>query len=171
MGERVVGFPAYLGETLRGRARSLVVRPAEGPERGGGERGQALVETALVVPLLLTLVFGLVGVNRVVEAQMGVIAVAREAARAAVLADTPAEALARGSARGQETASGYRLTNGSFQLTVDAGAFARGGQVRTSARYVVALNDLPLLGWLSVPVESHHAERIDLYRSRWSGGG
>ncbi len=136
-----------------------------------GERGQALVETALVVPVLLTLVFGLVGIGRVVEAQMGVIAVAREAGRAAVLADTPAEALARGSARGQETASGYRFSNGTFQLTVDTGAFARGGRVQTSARYMVTLNDLPLLGWVSVPVVSHHAERIDLYRSRWSGGG
>lgn len=106
-----------------------------------------------------------------VQAEMGVVAVAREAGRAAVLGDTPAEALARGSTRGQEAAVGYHLTNGSFQLTVDAGAFARGGQVQTSARYQVALDDLPLLGWVRVPVESHHVERIDLYRSRWGGGG
>ncbi len=165
MGERAIRF-------VRERAARLVSwisRSATGWR--SGERGQALVETALVVPLLLTLTFGVVGANRVVQAEMGVIAVAREAGRAAVLADNPAEALAWGSARGQEAAAGYHLTNGSFQLAIDAGAFDRGSQVRTSARYEVALDDLPLLGWVRVPVESHHVERIDLYRSHWSGGG
>ena len=47
---------------------------------------------ALVVPLLLLLAFGVVGVGRVGQARLGVSAVAREAARAAALADSPAEA-------------------------------------------------------------------------------
>ena len=135
------------------------------------ERGQALVEVALVVPLLLVLAFGVVGVGRVVHAQMGVAGVAREAARAGALADTAAEALALGSARGRDVAAGYQLSNGSFQLAVDPGSFARGGQVRAVARYEVALDDLPLLGWARVPLTSTHVERIELYRSRWSGGG
>ncbi len=136
-----------------------------------GDRGQALVEAALVIPLLLSLVFGVVAVGRVVQAELGVVAVAREAAKAAAVAQTPAEALASGSARGRETARGYNLTDGSFGLSVDAGAFERGGQVRASAHYTVSLHDLPLLGWASVPLQSSHVERIDLYRSRWSVGG
>ena len=136
-----------------------------------GDRGQALVEAALVIPILLSLVFGVVALGRVVQAELGVVAVAREAAKAAAVAQTPAEALATGSARGQETARGYNLTNGSFGLSVDAGAFERGGQVRASSRYTVSLHDLPLLGWASVSLQSSHIERIDLYRSRWGEGG
>ena len=136
-----------------------------------GERGQALIEVALVIPVLLLLAFGVVGAGRLVHAQMGVAGVVREAARAGALADTAAEARARGEARGQDVARGYRLDNGSFQLTVDPGGFARGGQVRVAARYEVALEDLPLLGWARIPVQSTHVERVEMYRSRWAGDG
>ncbi|MBI4496656.1 MAG: pilus assembly protein [Chloroflexi bacterium] len=139
--------------------------------RTGGQRGQALVEVALVVPVLLLLAFGVIGVGRIVQAQMGVSAVAREAARAAALANDPEEASVRGIGRGDEVASGYRLTNGSLQLNVDPGSFARGTAVRAMARYEVRLEDLPLLGWVRFPVASDHVERTDLYRSRWTAGG
>lgn len=139
--------------------------------RGAARRGQALVETALVVPVLLLLAFGVVGVGRVTHAQLGVSAVAREAARAAALADTPADASARGLARGREVATGYGLGNGSLRLTVDSGSLARGAQVRGVASYTVLMDDLPLLGWARIPVASDHVERVDLYRSRWQAGG
>lgn len=135
-----------------------------------GQRGQALVETALVLPLLLLLAFGVVGVGRVVQAQMGVSAVARESARTAALANDPTEAMAVGLARAQEVATGYRLTNGSLQVVVDPGSMARGTQVRAAVRYEVELGDLPLLGWARVSVASDHLERTDLYRSRWPTG-
>ncbi len=133
-------------------------------------RGQALLETALVLPVLLLLAFGVVGVGRVVQAQMAVSAVAREAARVAALAGTPSEASSRGVAHAQEVARGYGLTRGSLEVTVEPGDLARGSQVRSAARYDVALDDLPLLGWARVTVRSEHVERVDLYRSRWSGG-
>ena len=133
------------------------------------QRGQALLETALVVPLLLLLAFGVVGAGRLVQAQLGVSAVAREAARAAALATGADLAATQGMAHGQEVATGYHLTNSSLRVSVEAGSFARGGQVRASARYEVALGDLPLLGWAHVAVSSQHVERLDLYRSRWAG--
>ncbi len=142
-----------------------------GQRRSGWQRGQALIETALMIPMLLLLAFGVVGVGRVAQGQMGVSAVARETARAAALADSPAEASLRGLARGQDVAAGYRLTNGSLQLTVDPGSLARGSPVQAAARYEVTLDDLPLLGWVRVPVGSVHLERTDLYRSRWPQGG
>ena len=135
------------------------------------QSGQALVETALVIPILLLLAFGVVAAGRVVDAQMAVSGVAREAARAAALANTPQEASANGLARGQEVATGYSLGNGSLQLTVNPGSFSRGGVVSAVARYTVSLSDLPLLGWARVTVGSTHLERIDLYRSRWPTGG
>jgi Flp pilus assembly protein TadG len=136
-----------------------------------GSQGQALVEAALVLPLLLILALGVVGVGRVVQAQIAVHAVSRETARAAAQANSASEAVSRGVARGQVVASGYQLTNGSLQLSVDPGPFARGGQVLVVTRYEVALGDLPLLGWLGVSVTSQHTERIDPYRSRWPAGG
>jgi Flp pilus assembly protein TadG len=128
------------------------------------------LETALVMPVLLLLAFGVVGAGRVVQAQLGISAAAREAARVAALAPDPAEAAARGMAQGQAVAAGYGLANGSLRLSVEPGAFTRGGQVRAAARYEVTLADLPLLGWTRVAVSSEHLERLDLYRSRWPRG-
>ena len=135
------------------------------------QAGSALVETALVLPLLLCLAFGVIAVGRVVQAQMGVSAVAREAARSAALSQTAEGAASRGLAAGQAVAVGYGLTNGSLALSVEPGAFERGGQVRASAHYDLSLADLPLLGLFHAQVASDHVERIDLYRSRWQTGG
>src|SRR5262249_49726003 len=68
--------------------------PAQRPPgaRRGTQRGQALVELALVVPLLILLAVSVLGLSRVLQARMGVVGVAREAARAAALAQSPAEA-------------------------------------------------------------------------------
>ena len=134
------------------------------------ERGSALVETALVLPLLLTLAFGVVGIGHLTHAQLAVAAVAREAARAAALADTPSGALAAGAARGQEVAAGYGLASRALRITVDASRYGRGGQVLADARYEVFLDDLPLLGWMRLAAASTHVEPIDPYRSRWAGG-
>jgi len=121
----------------------------------------------MVVPVVLLLAVGTVGAGRVVQSKMGVVAVAREAARAAALADTPGDAVAWGTERGRDVAAGYRLANGSLGLAVDPGGLARGGRVHAEARYDVTLDDLPLLGWVRVPVAAAHDERADLYRSRW----
>jgi hypothetical protein len=134
-------------------------------------RGQSLVEAALVTPPLLLLAFGVLAAGRVAQAQMGVSAVAREAARAGALAGSPAEAVALATARGREVADGYRLTNGSLELDIDPGTFDRGDRLRAEARYQVTLDDLPFLGWARVEVASRQAERIDLYRSRWPTEG
>ena len=133
----------------------------------GGHRASAIIETALVVPLLLTIAFGIVGIGRVLQARLAVEAVAREAATSAAAANNAAQAQAHGLSRGRDVAAGYGLTNGSFRLTVDPGTFARGGQVMASAQYRVDLADLPLLQWTTVTLRSGHAEPIDLYRSRW----
>ncbi|MHB8620827.1 MAG: TadE/TadG family type IV pilus assembly protein [Chloroflexota bacterium] len=133
------------------------------------QRGSALIETALVLPILLTLVFGLVGIARLAHARMGLSAVAREEARAGALADTPGDATSRGLAAGQAVASGYGLSNGSLQLSVEPGALDRGGDVLATAAYTVHLGDLPLMHWLDIPMKSQHVERADLYRSRWNG--
>ncbi len=123
--------------------------------------GQALVELALVLPLLLFLAFAVVGVGRIVQGQLGVGAVAREAARAGVTG----RSVGVGQARGEEVARGYALTNGSLVVLIGGGRFEPGGQVAAVATYEVRFDDLPLLGWARVRVRGEALESLDLYRS------
>ena len=135
------------------------------------ERGSVLIETAFVLPVLLIMALGVIGVGRVIQADVGIIAVAREAARSAAMANNASEAASAGLARGQAVAKGYQLGNGSLQLAVDPGTFQRGGQVTAEASYRVQLGDLPLLQWADLQLHSRHTEAIDPYRSRWPVGG
>lgn len=131
-------------------------------ERRGGRarRGDALLETALVLPLLLILAFGVVGAGRVTQARLGVGAASREAARAAV----GARNIGAGRERGVEVARGYGLTNGSLDLRI-GGGLAPGGRAVGVASYTVDFGDLPLLGWARVTVRAEAWEAVDHYRS------
>jgi hypothetical protein len=135
------------------------------------ERGQGLVEAALVLPVLLLLVFAVLSVHRVAQGQLGVSAVAREAAATGALADTPAEAYLVATRRGLEVAEGYRLTNGSLRLEIAPRPRGRGGEVVATARYDLDFADLPLAsGWARLTVSSTHAAPIEPFRSRWGVG-
>ena len=129
-------------------------------------RGAALVETAVILPALLLLVLGVVMVGRVVQAQIAVQAVVREAGRAAAIAPMANVALEQGTARGHAVAAGHGLSPEDLDLMLDVGTFARGGTVSVEASYPVELADLPLLGAIAVTVSGSHEQRIDLYRSR-----
>ena len=130
-------------------------------------RGQALIETALVLPVLLLLVFGLVAVGRLTLARSSVSAVAREAARAAAGASSGPEAVARGLDRGRAVAEGYGLSPAALELEVDAEGFGRGGWVQARVRYTVRLSDLPILGWTALRLEGTDRERVERYQSLW----
>ena len=130
------------------------------PDQSRLRAGQSLVELALVLPLLLFLAFAAIGAGRVVQARMGVAAVAREAARAGAQGLT-ANA---GRVRGEAVASGYALTNGSLGLMVDGGRFEPGGRVTSVTTYEVRFDDLPLLSWAHIHVRGEAWEAIDLYR-------
>jgi Flp pilus assembly protein TadG len=129
------------------------------------QRGQAVVEAALVLPVLLLLLFGLVGVEEVLRAEAGVQATAHDAARAAALAGGATQAAQAGVAAGLATAATYRLDAGALALTVDAQDFGPGGRVSAQARYVVRLSDLPLLGGLDVSLASSNVQPVDRYRA------
>ena len=130
------------------------------------ESGSALIEAALVIPVVLVIVFGVVMTGRVVHAQIGVQAVAREAGRTLASAGSAPAGLEEAEARGLAVADGHGLAADQLELMLDAGAFERGGTVRAQVSYTVGLGDLPLLGWLEVTVSSSHQERVELYRSR-----
>ena len=136
----------------RGRAR-----------RGGALAGQALVEGALVVPLLLALLFGVLAVNHVAQARSGVLAAAREAARAGAQAPSGAE-LAAATARGATIAAGSGLTNGSFALTADIAGDRGGGYLATTATYQVVFVDWGAFSRVRIDVRGEALERSDRYR-------
>jgi len=132
----------------------------------GEDSGSALLEAGLVLPALLVIAFGVVMTGRVVQAQIGVQAVAREAGRTLAAAPSAPEGLDYAGLRALAVADGYGLAVGRLGVTLDAGTFDRGGTVQAQASYKVALGDLPLLGVLEVTVTSSHQERVELYRSR-----
>lgn len=132
---------------------------------GRRERGQGAVEAALVLLTMLPAVVGLLGIGRMIEAQAGVNAVAYEVARAAALANTAAEAEALGQERKNDLAAPYRLTNGTLDVTIEAGDVVRGQPVVATVSYQVAFEDIPLLGWARREVSSRHTEHVERYRS------
>jgi Flp pilus assembly protein TadG len=130
------------------------------------ESGQALVEAALVLPVILLVVFGVVMAGRVTHAKVAVQASAREASRALATAASESQGLTDAVEAGRSTAEGYGL--GSERLSVDASSngFERGGTASAEVTYRVPLAGLPLLNQVDISVSSTHTERIDLYRSR-----
>lgn len=134
--------------------------------RLGDETGQALVEAALAVPVLLVLVFGVVAAGRVTEAKVAVQAAARESGRALAVAPSEEQGVADALAAAEAVAAGYGLDGSQLTIELDSGGFARGATVTSDVRYSVSLSDLPLLGFVNVDVGASHSERIDIYRSR-----
>src|SRR5436853_536222 len=78
-------------------AGALLAEADEGPLPlvPAAQSAQALVELALMLPLVLGIVFGTIALSRLIQAQTAVVAVAHEAARAGSLGASPAEAVAR----------------------------------------------------------------------------
>ena len=137
------------------------------PHRGlRDDSGQALVEAAIVIPVLLLLVFGVVMAGRISHAKIGVQAAAREAARELATAPSELEGLTAGHETARSVADGYGMSQERLTVELDADGFERGGTATAEATYRVGLGDLPLFGRIEVAVSSSHSERIDVYRSR-----
>lgn len=135
-------------------ARIIAVKPRS---------GQALIETAIVLPFLLILLMGVVAIAQLTQAQMAVSAVSRESARAGALQKTAGDARSYALSRGQSVAQGYDLKAGRLSITVDAEGQCPGDWVQTTVQYTVSI-----LGVRDVPVRSSDAEQVDVYRS-WEG--
>ena len=125
--------------------------------------GQALVEAALVLPLMLVLALGVFAVGVVGRTDAALLAVSQEAARAAATANDPSDAAAHGVARGTQVADGYRL-QGTI-VTVDARDFRPGGQVRADATVTISLAAMPIFGAGAITLHHQHAEPVDPFRN------
>jgi hypothetical protein len=135
------------------------------------QSAQGLIEAALTLPLVLSLLFGTLALSRVIQAQTAVVAVAHEAARAGALASSPDDAISRMRQRVDLVAPGFGLDPRAVVLEWDVSTFARDrGHVVATVRYIVDLRDLPLAGWVPAPaVRAEHVEWLDPFRSGFSG--
>jgi len=113
------------------------LRPPADPQRR--ERGQAAVETALVLPLIMAVVLALVQVGLLVRDHILVVHAAREAVRAAAVAPTTEAAAAAAISATQLDPS---------RLEVDTeGSRTTGGLLRVTVRYRPKLS-VPIVGRL-----------------------
>jgi Flp pilus assembly protein TadG len=136
--------------------------------RQPGQRGAATVELLLVAVGLLAFTAGLIGIGRLTDTRAALAGVAREAARVAVEAPTPAQAVQRGRQRAGLVAAGYGLDLTRLQVTVDPASLPPGGTLTVTASYHVPLDDLPALRLLpgEVTLTARQVEPIDPHRSR-----
>lgn len=119
--------------------------------RGGRERGQATVEFAFVLPLLVLAVLAVIQVGLVVRDQMGVVHAAREAARAASVDRDP----------GAAADAAHRSLPGA---TVDVGARpSLGGEITVTVRYH-SVTSLPLVGVLFPDPDLHASATMRVER-------
>jgi Flp pilus assembly protein TadG len=125
---------------------------------------QAPVELALIMPLALALIFGVLGVGRLTTTLLSVGSVARQAARAAALGTSAPDAWQLGTTRGQEAAAEDGLRDADLELTVDTSAFGPSGEVRARVRYAFSLVDVPVFTFGRVRLERTAVEPVGTYR-------
>ena len=89
--------------------------------RKARDRGSAAVEFALVVPVLLLIVFGIIDFGRALNAQIALTGAAREGARLAALGYPDAAIQARVAAAAPEPERGHRNGRGELRARRWAG--------------------------------------------------
>lgn len=105
----------------------MTLRP---PGKGTTDRGAVAVEFALLLPVLLLIVFGIIDFGRALNAQITLTQAAREGARLAALGDTTGQVQSRATA----AATGLSNVTVTVVSACAAGAGAQGldAEVRTS---------------------------------------
>lgn len=140
--------------------------------RSRGDDGSALVEfVALAVLLLVPLVHVVLAVASVQRTSYAASSAVREAARAYVTSDSPAQARTRAVAAARLALAdhGVALPRRALHLTcLDGPCLSPGGRVSVSLRLVVALPGAPavLEGAVpaTIPVTATHVEVVDTFR-------
>ena len=97
-----------------------------------GDRGNAVTETVLLVPVLLLVALFVVFVGRISSTNHDIVAAARDAARAASVAATADAAIEAGQETAAATLAGQRVRCNKLGVDVDTSGFTAGGNVAVS---------------------------------------
>jgi Flp pilus assembly protein TadG len=129
------------------------------------EEGQAMVEFALVIPLLLLLIFGIIQFGILFNNYLALTDAVRAGARQAAVSRTLPDPVAVTKTRVERSAAGLKAS--SMVITVDpydptdgSATWAQGGDVTVKATYPYAIN---LFGFvvMSGTIESVTTERVE----------
>ena len=130
------------------------------------EQGEAqIAELVVLVPLLVMFMLLMVALGRFTDARAEVDGAARDAARQASLARSPAAAGGAAQRAAEATLGGGKVTCRSLSVSTDTGSFAAGGSVRVDVACTVDLSDLALLALPgSQTVRGHFIAPIERFR-------
>jgi Flp pilus assembly protein TadG len=129
------------------------------------QRGQALAEVALCLPVVLALALGTVAVARVADARGGLDAATAAAAQAAARAPDASTAATAATSVFNASVAAYGLASPS--LSLDLGGFARGALLVATGKAQVAIGFAPVPGLpATVTLAARASARVEPWRSR-----
>ena len=130
------------------------------------EAGAVATELVLLTPLLILLLLFVVALGRLAGARINVDGAAAQAARAASIATTPAEATAAAQQTAVVALGSDHVTCATLEVATDTARFTPGGSVTVTVTCAVSLSDLTGLRLpASEQVASSATSVIDTYRS------
>ncbi len=139
--------------------------------RGRDERGLMALELAILTPVVIALLLGVVALGRVTYGRQLVGQAAGAGARAASLATGPGVAAAAGQAAALQTLADAGVSCTGPVADIDASAFRPGGQVTATVRCSVDLAAMTLVG---VPgrltVQASATSPVEQYRDLATAG-
>lgn len=104
-----------------------------------GDRGQAVVEMALILPIVVLLVFGALDVGRLFNAQIVVTQAAREGARVAAVECTLNATTCANDVNTRVNGSLSGLNVADSNVTVSSGPYVAGAAVTVQVQYTISL--------------------------------
>lgn len=110
------------------------------PGRSGrGEQGQAIVETALIVPMIVLLIFGILEFGRFYNAWIVITQASREGARVAAVECTLSAATCAADVNTKVDASLGGLNLGSRTISLTPGPYSAGSAVTVTVGYQMSV--------------------------------
>ncbi len=110
--------------------------------RGADERGVAVLEFVLLVPVFVLLVYVVVAMGRLGLARVNIDAAARDAARAGSIARSADGAVAAAQATAGGVLGAHDITCANLGVAVDTAEFRPGGWVRVELSCTVSMAEL-----------------------------
>lgn len=136
--------------------------------RRASESGQAAVETALVILVLLALLGGVMAIGPLIYTHLAVLTAANDCATAAAQTLDPGQGHFQGVSAAQETLASFRVRQGAAAITV-SGVWTRGSPVTCRIGYEVDLSGIPMAASFNLPTDIEYTVSLpaQAYKSTW----